>query len=260
MTNQQQVPAQSRPDGHSRSVRGKFCSGLISARRSLAALVRAVCLFLFVALAAPATANAAPGFKICNDQTYALCAVASCFVLNGLSYCKCDVKNGDSISLPFKYSGGDVCDINAAGVGNGYMISTFSVPPRARAGGDLAIYTCEATTSDGAYAQCDGGTCFSSTRGQPFPGFAEPLRNNEIICSCPITTANPSSALVGHQIAGPFPCQASFFANCRNASAHTRTGGTIYVGAPTGSTALLSHELTGVTPNFNQCPPGPPQP
>src|SRR4051812_37018425 len=112
----------------------RSCSGQMSARRPMAALARAFCLSLLVALAAPATANAASGFKICNDQTYALCAVASCFVLNGLSYCKCDVKNGDSISLPFNYSGGDVCDINAAGVGNGYMLSTYSVPPRARAG------------------------------------------------------------------------------------------------------------------------------
>jgi hypothetical protein len=179
--------------------------------------------------------------------------------LNGVSYCKCDVKSGDSISLPFNYSGGDVCSINAQGVGNGFMLSTYSVPPSARPGGNKAIYTCPASTSDGAYAQCDGGTCFTSTRGQPFPGFPQPLRANEIICSCPITVANPSSALVGHQIAGPYPCQASFFANCQAAQAHTRTGGTIYVGAPTGSTALLSKELTGTVPNFNQCPPGLPQ-
>ena len=36
-------------------------------------------------------------FKICHDQTYALCAVASCFVLNQVAYCKCDVEHGDSI-------------------------------------------------------------------------------------------------------------------------------------------------------------------
>jgi hypothetical protein len=227
-----------------------------SCARRLKAIV-----FGFIVLAAigvPPKADAAPGFKICEDQTYALCALASCFVLNGVSYCKCVVKNGDSISLAFNYSGGDVCSINADGVGNGYMLSTFSVPVEARPGGNKAIYTCPAATSDGAYAQCDGGTCFTSTRGQEFPGFAEPLKNNEIICSCPITEADPSSALIGHQIAGPFPCQASFFANCRNASAHTRTGGTVYVGAPTGVTAFLSKELTGSTPTFNQCPPVPP--
>lgn len=218
-----------------------------------------LCLTLLIGLTLPATSKAAPGFKICNDQTYALCALASCFVLNGVSYCKCDVKNGDSISLAFNYSGGDVCSINAEGRGNGYMLSTFSVPLAARSGGNKAIYTCPAGTSDGAYAQCDGGTCFTSTRGQEFPGFDQPLRNNEIICSCPISRADPSSALIGHQIAGPYPCQASFFANCRNATVHTRTGGTIYVGAPTGVTAFLSKELTGTVPNFNQCPAGRPQ-
>jgi hypothetical protein len=227
-------------------------STLISVRRLSAGLACALFFILVIAVAVPGTAKAA--FKVCNNQTYALCAVASCFVLNGVSYCKCDVKNGDSISLPFNYAGGNVCTINARGVGNGYMLSTYSVPPSARPGGNKAIYTCPATTSDGAYAQCDGGTCFSSTRGQPFPGFAQPLRANEIICSCPITTANPSSSFVGHQIAGPYPCQASFFANCQSAKAHTRTGGTIYVGAPTGTTALLSKELTGSVPNFNQCP------
>jgi hypothetical protein len=227
---------------------------LVSARRPLVALARVLGLILLVGMALPATARADAGFKICNNQTYALCAVASCFVLNSVAYCKCDVKNGDSISLPFNYPAGNVCTINARGVGNGYMLSTFSVPPQARPGGNMAIYTCPASTSDGAYAQCDGGTCFSSTRGQPFPGFAKPLRSNEIICSCPITVANPSSAFVGHQIAGPFPCQASFFSNCRSAQAHTRTGGTLYVGAPTGSTELLSQELTGSTLDFNKCP------
>ena len=258
MRNQQQVPAQVQQATRrfDRTHRQPYASLVLRGRR-LAELACALSLILLMSVALPTSAKAA-GFKICNDQTYALCAVASCFVLNGVSYCKCDVKNGDSISLPFNYSGGDVCSINAAGVGNGYMLSTFSVPARAKVGGNIAIYTCEGSTSDGAYAQCDGGTCFTSTRGQPFPGFAQPLRSNEIICSCPITTANPSSALVGHQIAGPFPCQASFFANCKNASFHTRTGGTIYVGAPTGSTALLSKELTGTTQNFNQCPPGRP--
>lgn len=77
-------------------------------------------------------------FKICDgtaaDGTsvpHGLCAVASCFVLNNLAYCECDVASGDSISLPFKFdSEQDICTVNAAGVGNGYMASTFSFPPR----------------------------------------------------------------------------------------------------------------------------------
>ena len=39
-------------------------------------------------------------FKICQRQTYALCALANCFVMDGVSYCKCDVKFGNSISEP----------------------------------------------------------------------------------------------------------------------------------------------------------------
>ena len=77
-------------------------------------------------------------FKVCEgtaaDGTpvpHGLCAVASCFVLNNLAYCECDVASGDSISLPFKFDSEkqDICTVNAAGVGNGYMASTFSFPP-----------------------------------------------------------------------------------------------------------------------------------
>src|ERR1700722_745623 len=68
-------------------------------------------------------------FKICQRQTYALCALASCFVMDGVSYCKCDVKSGDSISLPFKFGKDqDVCTTNADGAANGFMVSTFSYP------------------------------------------------------------------------------------------------------------------------------------
>jgi hypothetical protein len=194
-------------------------------------------------------------FVICSDQTYALCAAAKCLVFNGIAYCDCDVEHGDSISLPFTYAPGkDVCTANAEGVGNGYMISTFSLPSSVRAPeGDMALYSCPAATSDGAYAQCDGGYCFESTRGQMFPGFAEPLADDEIICSCPITVANPETALIGFQIAGPYPCQQSFFANCNNPPAGTKTGDTIYVGAPTGSATLLTEKLYGDLPPVHRC-------
>jgi hypothetical protein len=46
-----------------------------------------------------------PPFVICEDQQYALCAAASCFVYNGLAYCKCDILKGDSISLQLSYAG-----------------------------------------------------------------------------------------------------------------------------------------------------------
>jgi hypothetical protein len=194
-------------------------------------------------------------FKICHDQTYALCATASCFVFNGLAYCTCDVKRGDSISLPFNYGNGkDVCSVNAAGAGNGYVVSTFSLPrsvvaPR----GDTALYTCPGASSSGAYAQCDGGVCFRSTQGQNFPGSGRAIRPDQIICSCPITVAQPPAA-VGYQIAGPYPCQRSFFRNCGSNVANTRTGSTVYVGAPTGTARLLTRLLDGSVPPLNRCP------
>jgi hypothetical protein len=43
-------------------------------------------------------------FVVCEDQKYALCAEASCFVYDGVAYCKCDVLKGDSISLQDDFS------------------------------------------------------------------------------------------------------------------------------------------------------------
>jgi hypothetical protein len=163
--------------------------------------------------------------------------------------------SGDSITLPFNYDSQDICSINAAGAENGYMASTFSLPPSVQPpSGDMAVYDCPGVTSDGAYAQCDGGICFTSTEGKSFPGFAGPLMQNELICSCPITQPTPPNQ-VGFQIAGPYPCQDTFFKYCKSATANTKTGSTIYVGAPTGTVALLSKLLYGKVPTFNHCPP-----
>ena len=196
-------------------------------------------------------------FTICTGQTYALCAVASCFVLNGLSYCKCDVKTGDSISLPFNFDDGeDICSVNGEGANNGYMVSTFSLPESVVApNGDTALYDCPAGTSNGAYAQCDGGLCFTSTEGQSFPGFAEPLNEGQVICSCPTVVANPATARTGYQIPGPYPCERSFFANCDSTTSNTNTGSTTYVGVPTGSARLLTRLLYGRVPPLNRCRP-----
>ena len=193
-------------------------------------------------------------FEICHDQTYALCAVASCFVFNEVAYCTCEVKRGDSISLPFRYGHGkDVCSVNAEGAGNGYMVSTFSLPRQVvKPRGEMALYSCPGATSSGAYAQCDGGICFRSTQGQSFPGATKPLAKNEIICSCPITQAEPP-AKVGYQIAGPYPCRRSFFANCTGKADSGETGSRIYVGAPTGTAALLTRTLDGSVPPLNRC-------
>ena len=193
-------------------------------------------------------------FIILDNQTYALCAASSCFVFNEVAYCKCDVEFGDSISEKLAFDNGqDVCTVNREGVTNGYMVSTFSPPP---SNPHQAIYTCPGVPpgragSNGAYAQCDGGICFKSTQGQSFPGFDEPLAKDEIMCSCPITQEP-----VSYQIAGPYPCQQSFFENCSSAVANNHTGSTLFVGAPTGTFDLLSRILNnGQVPRENRCPP-----
>jgi len=199
-------------------------------------------------------------FKRLDNQTYALCAVAKCFVFNQVAYCRCDIKRGDSLSLSLDFdTNQDVCTVNQEGVRNGYMVSTFSVPDSVSPpNGDMAIYTCP-SGSDGAYAQCDGGICFKSTRNQSFPGFDKPLAKNEIICSCPITEQTPTDP-VGYQIAGPFldgRCDPSFFDNCKRMTANKMTGSTLYVGAPTGTADLLALLLTGTVPVTNNCFPPP---
>jgi len=197
-------------------------------------------------------AGAPSPFRILDNQTYALCAVASCFVFDGVAYCKCEVKTGDSISAAFEYDDGqNVCTVNEAGAANGYMVSTFSPPTSVSPGGEQASYTCPGG-SDGAYAQCDGGICFKSTQGKSFPGFNEPLAEDEIICSCPITEQSPKQP-VGYQIVGPYPCQEAFFENCKRKAANKKTGSTLYVGAPTGTGDLLAFLLTGMVPPSNKC-------
>jgi hypothetical protein len=199
---------------------------------------------------------AGKAFTICSGQTYALCATARCEMYNNVAYCRCDVKHGDSISLTLSYPGGNVCDFNAAGVSNGYMVSTYSPPPSIiKPTGDQAIYTCPASTSTGTYAQCDGGVCFQSSRGQRFPGFGQALTGTEIICACPTVTADPASSKIGYQIVGPYPCQQKFFQYCSSSVANPNNGSNVYVGAPTGSGRFLTRKLLGFVPPLNSCVP-----
>jgi hypothetical protein len=215
-----------------------------------------------------------PPFAICRNQNYALCAEASCFVYNGVAYCKCDSLKGDSISLQLSYStpAGDrnVCDVNRQGVANGYKVSTYSFPNSVRKGGPAAVYTCPGSDNAGngvvapvAYGQCDGGICFKSTKGQRFPGFSGQLTADEIICSCPISTeATPgSSDPLGYQIFGVYHpnapigsrCDASACAVCSvpNRSAN---GSILPVGSPSGSASFLTLRLDGPpVPDLNQC-------
>jgi hypothetical protein len=214
-----------------------------------------------------------PPFVVCDNQTYALCAEASCFIYDGVAYCKCDIKKGDSISLQLSYSSPigeqNVCDVNQQGRTNGYMISTFSLPNDVKKGGSSAVYTCPGSADAGsgvvapvAYGQCDGGFCFKSTRGQKMPGFSGRLRNDEIICSCPISTsATPgSSDSLGYQVFGPYNPRAAIGSRCDvnacaacSVSNPTANGSTIPVGAPTGSGKFLTLKLDGSIPDLNEC-------
>jgi hypothetical protein len=212
-------------------------------------------------------------FVICQDQRYALCAAASCFVYNGVAYCECNVKQGNSISLQLSYTSPsgeqNVCDVNQDGRGNGYVVSTFSLPNSVKQGGTAAIYTCPGTSNAGsgvsapvAYGQCDGGICFTSSSDHKFPGFRR-LRSDQVICSCPISNdATPGSAdSAGYQIFGAYHpdapagsrCDASACAFCA-VNNPTANGATIKVGSPTGAGEFLTLKLCGSPlPAFNQC-------
>jgi hypothetical protein len=218
---------------------------------------------------------------ICN-QKYALCATAQCFYMNGVAYCKCNVEQGESISVSFDFDDNtqNVCDLLDQGLTNGYTVSTFSLPEQVtkkyaaeypQKGGPppLGLYTCARGSSKGPYAQCDGGVCFNSTTGTTFPGVG-PVGAGEIICSCPITQPHKVGPQVGYQITGPWQrangtacgandspsdcCSASYVEQFCNASYGSTipTGAIIPVGAPTGAATALSALLGDLQP-INTC-------
>ena len=213
-----------------------------------------LCAAALLSLAAPLTAQSATEpYAICSNQTYALCAAASAFVYDDVSYAKCIIKNGNSISAPpLTYrSGGklkNICDMNAQGVANGYMMSTFSLPEEVKKGGNKALYTCPGGAT-GDYAQCDGGTCFKSTTGKYFPGVGQ-VGQDEIICSCPITKPTTSSAPFGYQFIGAYPCNQEAFSVC---SQKVVNGSIIPVGAPPGAGRVLTQALYGQQYEINEC-------
>jgi len=109
--------------------------------------------------------------------------------------------------------------------------------------------------STGAYAQRDGGICFRSTSWRKFPGFPGRLRG-QIICACPITFAPDG----GHafQFAGDFvdqQCIQRVFEKCNKGFPGNMIpqGTSIPVGAPPGSTGILSEILEGHPVRFNEC-------
>lgn len=210
------------------------------------------------------------------SNEFALCATALCWTLDGVSYCKCDLKNHqESISLPFTFIEGstlrNVCDLLTQGTTNGFTISTYATPPQAlqgynqeteREGPPRALYTCDKSgyKKRPAYsAQCDGGVCFKSTTNSVFPGLGY-IGPDEIVCSCP-----PSANKKPFQIAGPWNCRPdeantnnqccdkdfyNFYCGVRSIK---RTGTAMAVGSAVGSSVALSTLLDGVPPIVNAC-------
>jgi hypothetical protein len=129
------------------------------------------------------------------------------------------------------------------------MASTFSLPTDALKGGTGAVYTGPGG-STGAYAQCEGGICFKSTKGKTFPGLP-PLKQNEIAL---VQSQRQSITVIlsDIQIFGPYPCQKDYFKNC-TAVTNELNGTIIPVGAPTGAARILTITLTGTNPQLNEC-------
>lgn len=131
------------------------------------------------------------------NQDYALCAGAVSFNLDGITYAKCRIKNGNSLGMTHTYTGnpgGNIETINQIGLlGTApFMVSTYSPPDPEK----FALYSCN---KPGAYAQCNGGLCFTNTTGNEFPGLGA-VSAGEIMCSCPITTSNK------YHVWGPASC------------------------------------------------------
>jgi len=155
------------------------------------------------------------------------------------------------------------------GVTNGYMVSTFSLPDEVKKGGREALYTCPGPDNAGggvpapiAYGQCDGGLCFTSSQDKRFPGFTRQLQNNEIICSCPISTdaTEGSADDLGYQVVGPYHPKAPIGSRCDPQGCEscsvpkpTANGSMIPVGSPSGSSRFLTLKLDGTIPKLNEC-------
>ncbi|MGH7029530.1 MAG: hypothetical protein ACREEZ_03800, partial [Stellaceae bacterium] len=98
----------------------------------------------YTILTPPPAAN--PPYK------YALCAGATSFIFNEITYAKCTIEGGSSISEPLKYPDppnpdipmGDITTFYNTGNANGVSYpSTYSPPANATVpGGNLAVYTC----------------------------------------------------------------------------------------------------------------------
>ncbi len=197
------------------------------------------------------------------DQPYALCAGAETVNFDEITYAKCAIMKGTSISATQAYpfpkvnlfnsvsGSGNIATVNqGAPTEGGYMVSTYSPPAGAletSARPELALYTCN---DGGTYAQCDGGLCFTSTIGRSSPLWGD-VRPNQIICSCPVTTTKTS-----FQVFGPGRCpktQAEYDRVCAANASAINNGAILYIGAPTGSPEALARCVTPREARMRHC-------
>ncbi|WP_444996206.1 hypothetical protein [Aliikangiella sp. IMCC44359] len=209
-----------------------------------------------------------------QPNTFALCATATCWTLDGVAYCKCDVMNEKSISISFDYEENgqskNVCNLLLDGNNNGFTVSTYATPRQIetdynpkieKLGPPMGYYTCPTLSGSQAYgAQCDGGICFQSTQGQYFPGLGH-IKRGEIVCSCPPTL----SSSPGFQIAGPWNCEPgdtnennqccdkSYYDQMCFVTNVKSTGTKLAVSAPIGGAKAFSILLDGKPPSLNTC-------
>jgi len=176
-----------------------------------------------------------PGhWVILKNQPYALCAGAEAVNFNEITYANCARLKGNSISLQQNFPSapgnddnpGDISTVNEGAPNpGGYMVSTYSAPAGAvDPNGNLAVYECE---RGGSYAQCDGGLCFTSTKGGNPPLWG-PVSSSQIVCSCPIRTS-----AIPFEVMGPKPCPttaAQFDAICGSNVSQANNGATIFIG------------------------------
>lgn len=210
-----------------------------------------------------------------TNNGFALCATAQCWTLDGVSYCKCNLMNEESISAPFNYTEGgtmkDVCDLLVQGVTNGFTISTYATPvtvlksynPATGGQGPAqALYTCNEPgySLKPAYsAQCDGGVCFTSTTNTDFPGLGH-IGSSEIVCSCPPTPnkrafqiSGPWSCAPGEANRGNKCCDKKFYTQFCGVRSIKKTGTVMAVGSTAGVPVILSTLLDGQPPLLNSC-------
>jgi len=192
-----------------------------------------------------------PGsYVILKNQPYALCAGAVSVAYNEITYANCLSLRGDSISLPQRFpfppdkvNPDDISTVNQGAPNRGgYMVSTYSPP----SGANLAVYQCEG----GAYSQCDGGLCFTSTTGRNSPLWGH-VSNNQIICSCPIT-----ESAVPFEVMGPSPCPttaAEFDNICGSNVSRANNGAITYIGSPVPGSFEKLAACLGQPATFNHC-------